>query len=84
MSNYYLIRVKFGETCFYLQTVTWYKDFEPTFQPVFVNDVETAGLFFSDQVKKILKMYPDAEILRSYKLNGKRVFIEVETVYFTR
>lgn len=84
MSNYYLIKVKFGETWFYLQTVTWFKDFEPTFQPKFVTDVETAGLFFRDQVKKILKMYPDAEILTTYKMNGKRGFIEVERVYFTR
>jgi hypothetical protein len=84
MSNYYLIKLKIGGTWFYLRSVTWYKDFEPTFEPVFVTNISLAGLFFPDQIKKIVKIYPDAVILSRNSIQNKHVYIEVETQYFTR
>jgi hypothetical protein len=84
MSNYYLIKLKIGGTWFYLRSVTWYKDFEPTFEPVFVTNVDLAGLFFRDQVKKILEVYPDAVILSRNMIKNNFEYIEVQNQYFTR
>lgn len=84
MNNYYFIKIKIGGTWFYLRSVTWFKNFEPTFEPIFVTNVDLAGLFFADQVKKILDIYPDAVILFRYSINGHYEFMEVERVYFTR
>jgi hypothetical protein len=84
MSNYYLIKLKIGGTWFYLRSVTWYKDFEPTFEPIFVTNINLAGYFFPDQIKKIVKIYPDAVILSRNLIQSKYVYIEVETQYFTR
>ena len=84
MNNYYFIKIKIGGTWFYLRSVTWFKNFEPTFEPVFVTNIDLAGLFFTDQVKKILDIYPDAVILTRVKIKNKNEFIELERVNFTR
>lgn len=84
MNNYYFIKLKIGGTWFYLRSVTWFKNFEPTFEPVFVTNLDLAGLFFGDQVKKILNIYPDAVILQRYLIKGNFEFIQVESQYFTR
>lgn len=84
MNNYYFIKLKIGGSWFYLRQVTWFKNFEPTFEPVFVTNIDLAGLFFADQVKKILEIYPDAIVLSKYWINNKFEFIEVEKPKFTR
>ena len=84
MNNYFYISVKIGKTDFYIRQVTWFKNFEPTFEPQLVTNHETAGLFFADQVKRILEKYPDAKILTKNKIGNKIEFIEVEKSSFTR
>jgi hypothetical protein len=78
MNNYYFIKLKIGETWFYLRSVTWFKNFEPTFEPVFVTNIDLAGLFFKDTVKKFLEIHPDAVILSRYLINNKFEFVEVK------
>lgn len=84
MNNYYFIKLKIGGSWFYLRSVTWFKNFEPTFEPVFVTNIDLAGLFFQDQVKKVLEIYPDAVILCKYWIGNKFEFMEVQKQKFTR
>jgi hypothetical protein len=84
MNNYYYIRVKIGKTNFYLRQVTWFKNFEPVFEPIFVTNFNVAGLFFKDQVKKILEIYPDAAILQRQFNNLEVEFYQVPNEHFTR
>lgn len=84
MNNYYFIKLKIGGYWFYLRQVTWFKNFEPTFEPVFVTNFDLAGLFFADQVKKILDIYPDAIILQRQFVGVNIEFKEVQKSKFTR
>jgi hypothetical protein len=84
MKNYYYIKIKIGGSDFYFKTITWIKDFEPTFKPVFVTNIDLAGLFFPDQISKVLKIYPDVKILTKVKIGNKFELIEVQKQSFTR
>jgi hypothetical protein len=84
MNKYFYIQIKIGNTNFYLRTVIWKKNFEPCFEPTFVTNINLAGLFFEDTVKKILEIYPNANILTTSKIGNKFELIAVEKSNFTR
>jgi hypothetical protein len=84
MNKYFYIKIKIGGSDFYLRSVTWQKNFEPCFEPTFVTNIDLAGLFFEDAIKKVIAIYPDAKILTTCKIKNKLELIEVQKQQFTR
>lgn len=82
MNHYFYLKLKIGGSWFYIRSITWFKNFEPTFEPVFVTNIDLAGLFFKDQVKKVLDIYPDLIVLTRARIGKNLELVEVEKNQF--
>lgn len=64
MKNYYYIQLEIGKTLFWFRSVKWVMLPEPEFNPVFVTNLDLAGLFFPDQIQRLKLIYPDIKIFQ--------------------